>query len=130
MYADTIFSEADLPLRLAGLSHCFRTEAGSHGRESKGLYRVHQFTKVEMFATCRPEDSDALHEEMREVEERVFRDLDHSRVLLDCIAHGADRDQLSPANYDARVRDRMICDAVDQLPAQKDHGLLGCGCRG
>src|SRR5215218_2672151 len=49
-HAEEIIAEADLPLRYAGLSHCFRTEAGSHGRASRGLYRVHQFTKVEMFA--------------------------------------------------------------------------------
>ena len=54
-HADEIIEEGDLPLRYAGLSHCFRTEAGSHGRASRGLYRVHQFTKVEMFAFTTPE---------------------------------------------------------------------------
>src|SRR5690606_1068659 len=48
MMADRIFAAEELPLLVAGLSHCFRTEAGSHGKESKGLYRVHQFTKVEL----------------------------------------------------------------------------------
>ena len=62
--ADSLLEEAELPVRLAGVSHCFRTEAGSAGRESKGLYRVHQFTKVEMFALTRPEDSEAMHEEI------------------------------------------------------------------
>jgi seryl-tRNA synthetase len=61
-----------LPIRLAGLSHCFRTEAGSHGRASRGLYRVHQFTKVEMFAFAEPEQSEALHEEMLGIEEEIF----------------------------------------------------------
>jgi seryl-tRNA synthetase len=61
-----------LPIRLAGLSHCFRTEAGSHGRASRGLYRVHQFTKVEMFAFAEPEQSEALHEEMLHIEEEIF----------------------------------------------------------
>ena len=61
-----------LPIRLAGLSHCFRTEAGSHGRASRGLYRVHQFTKVEMFAFAQPEQSEALHEEMLGIEEEIF----------------------------------------------------------
>ena len=64
MYADSIFSEEELPLKLAGISHCFRTEAGAHGRESRGLYRVHQFSKVEMFVFCRPEDSEAQHQEL------------------------------------------------------------------
>ena len=73
--ADEILDEGDLPIRLAGLSHCFRTEAGSHGRASRGLYRVHQFTKVEMFAFATPEQSDALHYEMVEIEEYIFQGL-------------------------------------------------------
>ncbi len=73
--ADEILQEDDLPLRFAGLSHCFRTEAGSHGRASRGLYRVHQFTKVEMFAFTTPEQSDAMHEEMLAVEEDIFQGL-------------------------------------------------------
>jgi seryl-tRNA synthetase len=73
--ADEILDEDDLPIRLAGLSHCFRTEAGSHGRASRGLYRVHQFTKVEMFAFTTPEQSEALHNEMVEIEERIFQGL-------------------------------------------------------
>jgi seryl-tRNA synthetase len=73
--ADEIVEENELPLRLAGLSHCFRTEAGSHGRASRGLYRVHQFTKVEMFAFTTPEQSEAMHLEMLEIEERIFQGL-------------------------------------------------------
>jgi seryl-tRNA synthetase len=73
--ADEIVEEDDLPIRLAGLSHCFRTEAGSHGRASRGLYRVHQFTKVEMFAFTTPEHSEAMHQEMLEIEERIFQGL-------------------------------------------------------
>ncbi|QIN82619.1 serine--tRNA ligase [Rubrobacter tropicus] len=72
---DEIVDEKRLPLRFAGLSHCFRTEAGSHGRASRGLYRVHQFTKVEMFAFTTPEDSEKVHEEMVEIEERIFQGL-------------------------------------------------------
>lgn len=72
MYADTILAEEELPLRLAGVSHCFRTEAGAHGRESKGLYRVHQFTKIEMFVFCRPEDSEAQHAELLRFEREIF----------------------------------------------------------
>ena len=73
--ADEILQENELPIRLAGLSHCFRTEAGSHGRASRGLYRVHQFTKVEMFAFTAPEQSDAMHAEMLEIEEQIFQGL-------------------------------------------------------
>jgi seryl-tRNA synthetase len=74
-HADDIIEERDLPLRYAGLSHCFRTEAGSHGRASRGLYRVHQFTKVEMFAFTTPEGSEVIHDEMVEIEERIFQGL-------------------------------------------------------
>jgi seryl-tRNA synthetase len=73
--AGEIVDEANLPIRLAGLSHCFRTEAGSHGRASRGLYRVHQFTKVEMFAFTTPEQSEDMHHEMLEIEEQIFQSL-------------------------------------------------------
>ena len=76
LHADEILEEAALPLRLAGVSHCFRTEAGAAGRESRGLYRVHQFTKVEMFVIARPEDSEALHAEILGVEEAIFQALE------------------------------------------------------
>jgi seryl-tRNA synthetase len=73
--ADEIVEVDELPIRLGGLSHCFRTEAGSHGRASRGLYRVHQFTKVEMFAFTTPEHSEAIHQEMLEIEEQIFQGL-------------------------------------------------------
>ena len=75
MYADTVFEAEQLPLKLAGISHCFRTEAGSYGRFSKGLYRVHQFTKVEMFAYTTPDNSAQMHEDMRDLEEGFFSSL-------------------------------------------------------
>ena len=75
MHKDEIFEEEQLPLHYVGLSHCFRTEAGAHGRATRGLYRVHQFTKVEMFAFTRPEHSDATLERIRELEERIFQGL-------------------------------------------------------
>ena len=74
-HTDEILDEDRLPLRYAGLSHCFRTEAGSHGRASRGLYRVHQFTKVEMFAFATPDQSEGIHQEMVEIEERIFQGL-------------------------------------------------------
>jgi seryl-tRNA synthetase len=73
--ADEILDEERLPMRIAGLSHCFRTEAGAHGRASRGLYRVHQFTKVEMFAFTTPEQSDVMHEELVSIEEEIFQGL-------------------------------------------------------
>jgi seryl-tRNA synthetase len=75
-YSGTVIAKNKLPLRMAGLSHCFRREAGASGQFSKGLYRVHQFTKVEMFVCCLPEDSDSMHEELRLIEEAIFTGLE------------------------------------------------------
>ncbi|MDR2447538.1 MAG: serine--tRNA ligase [Treponema sp.] len=75
-YANTIIAKDKLPLKMAGLSHCFRREAGAAGQFSKGLYRVHQFTKLEMFVCCLPEESDGLHEYLRSVEEEIFSSLE------------------------------------------------------
>jgi seryl-tRNA synthetase len=75
MHKDKIFDEAELPKRYVGLSHCFRTEAGAAGRDTRGLYRVHQFTKVEMFAFCLPDQSEGLHQEIRALEEQIFQGL-------------------------------------------------------
>jgi seryl-tRNA synthetase len=71
-YSGAIIPKESLPLRMAGLSHCFRREAGAAGQFSKGLYRVHQFTKLEMFVYCLPGDSDRFHEELRSIEEEIF----------------------------------------------------------
>jgi len=75
MYQDEIFEEKDLPLRLAGISPCFRREIGAHGLDTKGLFRVHQFTKVEQFVFCKPEDSWKIHEELLANAEEIFQNL-------------------------------------------------------
>jgi seryl-tRNA synthetase len=93
LYADSILEEEQLPVLMAGISHCFRTEAGAAGRESKGLYRVHQFTKVEMFAITRPEDSDAMHERLLGIEERIYQGLELPYRVVDIAA----RDLGAPA---------------------------------
>ena len=71
-HAGEILDKTKLPLMYCGLSHCFRREAGAAGQFSKGLYRVHQFTKLEMFVYCTPEESDTLHEKLRLIEEEIF----------------------------------------------------------
>jgi seryl-tRNA synthetase len=74
---DEIIDVAALPLKYAGLSHCFRTEAGAYGKATRGIYRVHQFTKVEMFGFTRPDValSDAFLEQIVAVEENLFQTL-------------------------------------------------------
>ncbi len=83
MYRDQILDVGKLPIKLVGLSHCFRTEAGAPGRDTKGLYRVHQFTKVEMFAFCTPEESEAIHLELLRIEEKIFQGLGLPYQVID-----------------------------------------------
>jgi seryl-tRNA synthetase len=80
---DQILDGARLPILAAGLSHCFRTEAGAHGKATRGIYRVHQFTKVEMFAFTRPEQSEAVHEKIVAVEEALFQGLKIPYQVID-----------------------------------------------
>ena len=74
-HSGEILNKDALPLFYCGLSHCFRREAGGAGQFSKGLYRVHQFDKVEMFVYCLPEQSDEIHEKLRLIEEEIFTGL-------------------------------------------------------
>jgi len=83
LYSGQILSDEDLPIKLCGLSHCYRTEAGAAGRASRGLYRVHQFTKVEMFAFCLPDQSDQLHDELRDIECELFDALEIPYRVVD-----------------------------------------------
>ncbi|NLK13188.1 MAG: serine--tRNA ligase [Spirochaetales bacterium] len=82
-HAEEILDTSRLPIKMAGLSHCFRREAGSAGQFSKGLYRVHQFSKVEMFIYCLPEESDAIHEQLLEIEEEIFSGLGLAYQVVD-----------------------------------------------
>ncbi len=113
MHADEILDEAKLPLKYVGLSHCFRTEAGAAGRASRGLYRVHQFTKVEMFAFATPETSGSIHAEILALEEEIFTELGIPYRVLD-IASG---DLGGPAyrKYDLEA----------WMPGRGEHGEYG-----
>jgi seryl-tRNA synthetase len=72
-HADEILNEGELPKKFAGYSPCFRREAGSYGKDVKGILRVHQFEKIEMVSVCAPEDSPRIHEEMLAAEERLLQ---------------------------------------------------------
>lgn len=87
MYMNEIIPEEKLPIKMVGLSHCFRTEAGAAGKAQKGLYRVHQFSKVEMFIITKEDDSEKMHEELREIEEEIYTSLNIPFRVLD-IASG------------------------------------------
>lgn len=74
-HADEIIDEKDLPLMYAGLSACFRKEAGSAGKHTRGLFRVHQFNKLEMYVFCTPDQSKEIHEKIRAIEEEIWQEL-------------------------------------------------------
>jgi seryl-tRNA synthetase len=90
-----------LPLKYAGVSPCFRKEAGAHGKDSKGIFRVHQFNKVEQFIFCKPEDSEKLHEELIKNAEELFQKLGLPyRVTVLC---SADTGKVSAKTYDLEL---------------------------
>jgi len=76
MYMNEVIKEQDLPLKFAGLSTCFRKEAGVHGKDTRGIFRTHQFNKIEQFIFCKPEDSVSLHEELLATSEDLLQKLE------------------------------------------------------
>lgn len=84
-HADEIFKASDLPKKYVAISHCYRKEAGAYGKYSKGLYRVHQFSKLEMFSYCTVEQSAEMHQLFLEIEKEIADELGlHYRVLHMC----------------------------------------------
>ncbi len=98
MHMDEILEGIKLPIRYGGFSSCFRKEAGAHGKDMKGIFRVHQFEKVEQFIYCRPDDSWREHERMLAVSEEFFKQLGVPyRVMLLC---SGDIGKISAKTYD------------------------------
>jgi seryl-tRNA synthetase len=75
MYMNEVIEEAELPIRLCGISSCFRKEIGSHGVDTRGFFRMHQFNKVEQFVFCLPRDSWKMHEELQKNSEELYKKL-------------------------------------------------------
>ncbi|KKP89115.1 MAG: Serine-tRNA ligase [Berkelbacteria bacterium GW2011_GWA2_35_9] len=75
MRSNEVFNEKDLPYRVCAFSPCYRREAGSYGKDTKGMFRVHQFHKVEMFSFCKPEDSKKEHEFLLSLEKEIYAEL-------------------------------------------------------
>ncbi|MCH8085881.1 MAG: serine--tRNA ligase [Nitrosopumilus sp.] len=98
MLSKEIIEGKDLPIRYAGISPCFRKEAGAHGRDQKGIFRVHQFDKIEQFVFSRPEDSWNEHEKMLAVAEEFYQKLEipHKVMLLST----GDMGKVSAKTYD------------------------------
>jgi seryl-tRNA synthetase len=85
MHADEIFEEKELPRRYVGFSSCFRREAGSYGKDTKGILRVHQFDKLEMFSFSKPEESEKEHQFLLKMEENLMQKLGlHYQVIHIC----------------------------------------------
>ncbi|WEV77593.1 serine--tRNA ligase [Janibacter cremeus] len=85
-HADEILDLSDGPLRYAATSTCYRREAGSYGKDTRGIFRVHQFQKTEMFVFCRPEDAVAEHENLLRIERRVLDALELPYRVIDVAA--------------------------------------------
>ncbi len=83
LYSGQVIDAEQLPLKICGISHCFRTEAGAAGRASRGLYRVHQFTKIEMFAFTLPDQSEDMHNYLCDLECQLFDGLDIPYRVID-----------------------------------------------
>jgi len=101
MFMDEILNKRDLPIRFAGVSPCFRKEVGTHGKYTKGLFRMHQFNKVEQFIFCLPEQSWKLHEELQKNSEEMYQKLGlHYHVVNVCTG---DIGTLAAKKYDIEV---------------------------
>ncbi len=109
-HADEVIPEDKLPLKYIGYSHCFRQEAGAYGKYSKGLYRVHQFTKAEMFIYCLPEESEKFHKMLLEIEEEIYKDLGISYRVLEMCA--GDLGAMAARKYDIEA----------WMPGRDDYG--------
>lgn len=98
MRSDEIIEGKDLPLRFAGVSPCFRKEAGAHGRDQKGIFRVHQFDKIEQFIFARPEESWKEHERMLSVAEEFYQKLEIPYKVM--LLSSGDMGKVSAKTYD------------------------------
>ena len=101
LFMDEVIEQKDLPIKLVGFSTNFRKEVGAHGKYTKGLFRVHQFNKVEQFVFCLPQDSWNFHEELQKNAEDLYTDLGlHFRTVNVCTA---DIGNLAAKRYDVEV---------------------------
>ena len=98
MHSGEIIEGKDLPLRYAGVSPCFRKEAGAHGRDQKGIFRVHQFDKIEQFVFTRPEDSWQEHERMLAIAEEFYQNLEIPYKVM--LLSSGDLGKISAKTYD------------------------------
>ncbi|MEK7547619.1 MAG: serine--tRNA ligase, partial [Patescibacteria group bacterium] len=122
-----ILEEEKLPLRYCGFSSCFRREAGSYGKDTAGIFRVHQFDKIEMFSFCHPDKSEEEHEFLRGIEEEIMQELGfHYQVMNIC---GGDLGAPAAKKYDIEVwipaqnkfRELTSCSNCTDFQARRSH---------
>jgi len=144
IFMDEVINKEDLPIKFVGVSACFRKEVGAHGKYTKGLFRMHQFNKVEQFIFCLPKDSWGFHEELQRNAEDLYKSLGlHFRVVNVCtgdigmiaakkydiavwMADGECREAGSNSNctdYQARRLNIRFREKVGQAPAGFVHTL-------
>ncbi len=111
-HSDEVIPEEKLPIKYVGYSHCFRQEAGAYGKYSKGLYRVHQFSKVEMFVYCTPESSEKIHQELLAIEEEIYQELGIPYRVLDMCT--GDLGAMAARKYDVEA----------WMPGRNDYGEI------
>lgn len=114
-YADEILEEKDLPIKLCGFSQCYRSEIGSYGKDTKGIYRVHEFMKVEQVCLTKnkTKESDKMHQEMIEISKELHQDLNLPyRILQICTG------DMSPGKY-------KMFDIEAWIPSRSDYGETG-----
>jgi seryl-tRNA synthetase len=100
-FMDEVIETKDLPVKFVGVGSCFRKEVGTHGKYTKGLFRMHQFNKVEQFIFCLPQDSWGLHEELQKNAEDLYQNLGlHHRVVVLC---SGDTGIVQAKTYDIQV---------------------------
>lgn len=124
-HADEIIAEAQLPILYAGLSPSYRVEGGAYGKHNRGLYRTHQFSKMELYVYCRPEDSDDWHQKLVELEEELCRELGIPYRLVRIAAGdlGAPAYKKFDVEYwspvDKSYRELMSCSNVTDYQARR-----------
>ncbi|EFD92555.1 MAG: Seryl-tRNA synthetase [Candidatus Parvarchaeum acidophilus ARMAN-5_'5-way FS'] len=112
-YTNSTINENELPIKLVGVSSAFRKEAGAHGKDTKGIFRMHQFEQTEQIVLCKPEDSDKFHEEMVKNVEEIWKELNIPYRVVSC------------STGDMGVRDFKQYDIEAYLYSQKKYREVG-----
>jgi seryl-tRNA synthetase len=129
LHANEIMAAAELPRRYAGLSTCFRREAGAAGRDTRGIFRVHQFDKVEMFSFVVPQDSTAEHERLLAIQERILQALELPYRVVDIAAGDLGASAARKFDCEAWIPSQERYREVTSCSNTTDYQARRLGCR-